>query len=188
MAHRLELSEAALIEGGATAEQASTLAAESGADLAEQGVTAPTRYGQELWIKVEQTATFTGGLLVFLCVLIVVASDVTSTLALTACSPLARRESPCAIGDALGDSIEVTENLVLGHPQHIPTEVTQRSVSRAIVTPAQRVVLPIDLDHQAHLGAREVDDVLADDELTTEREPGLRPAEPAPEPLLRACG
>lgn len=43
LAAHTAIAEAALLEGGATAEQASALAAESVASLAEQGVTAPTR-------------------------------------------------------------------------------------------------------------------------------------------------
>jgi hypothetical protein len=101
-------------------------------------------------------------------------------------SPACRGEAPCTLGDARHDAIEVTEHLMLRNPHHLPTEIVERAIPRAIVTRALLVVRPINLDDEPHLGAREVDDVLADDELPPKRKPGLGPREPAPEPLLRA--
>jgi len=98
-----------------------------------------------------------------------------------------RREAPCALGNAGDDGLEITEDMLLRNPEHAPTELVERAVTRAIMPRALLVVSPINLDDEAHLGAREVDDALPDDELTPKREPSLGPGQPAPEPLLRAC-
>ena len=87
-------------------------------------------------------------------------------------------EAPRALGDAGDNGIEVTEDLRLRHAHHMPTELVERSVPRAIMTRALVVVLPVDLDDEPHLRACEVDDVLPDDELTPKPKPALRPREP----------
>ena len=70
--------------------------------------------------------------------------------------------------------------------QHVPSQRSDRPVPRAILPSALRVVTPIHFHDEADPGAREVDDVLPDDELTPKREASLGPGEPPPEPLLRA--
>ena len=98
------------------------------------------------------------------------------------------RTAPSRDDDGGDDPIEVGEDLRLRHAQHPPAQLAERAVPRAIVPGAPLMGCPIDLDDEPHLGAREVDDGLPDDELTTKRKPGLGPRETAPEPLLRACG
>ena len=115
----------------------------------------------------------------------IVHARVVSRLRAGARSRRTRREAPCALGNAGDDRIEVTEHVMLQHPHRAPAQSIERALPRAVMPRALLVVTPIDLDDEPHLGAREVDDVLADDELTTKRKPGLRPREPAPEPLLR---
>ena len=57
------------------------------------------------------------------------------------------------------------------------------------MTLAVLVRTAVDLDGEAHLGAREVDDVIADDELAAEGEAGfLGPREAAPEVLFGPRG
>ena len=90
--------------------------------------------------------------------------------------------------DVRHDALELPKHLVLSNPQHVPPEVRERALARAIMPRALFMVRPINLDDEAHLGAREVDDVLTDDELPAKRKPGLGPREAAPEPLFRARG
>ena len=90
--------------------------------------------------------------------------------------------------DVRHDALELPKHLVLANPQHVPPEVRERALARAIMPRALFMVRPINLDDEAHLGAREVDDVLTDDELPAKRKPGLGPREAAPEPLFRARG
>jgi hypothetical protein len=70
----------------------------------------------------------------------------------------------------------------------MPAERAEGSLSARILAVTALVVAAIDLDDEADLGAREVDDVGPDDELTTEGKPGFEAAETAPEALLGARG
>ena len=99
-----------------------------------------------------------------------------------------RGQAPCAVGDAGDDRIEVTDHLMVRNPHNMPAQLVERAIPRAIMTRAPHMGRPVNLDDEPHLGAREVDDVLPDDELTTIRKPGLGPRKSAPEPLLRARG
>ena len=72
------------------------------------------------------------------------------------------------------------------HAQHGPAERLERAVPLRIMPPTLGVALVIDFDDEPHLGAREVDDVLSDDELTTKRKAGLLARQPPPEPLCSA--
>jgi len=100
----------------------------------------------------------------------------------------ARRQATCRTGDEGDDGLKLTEDLMLTNPQHMPAKLVERAVTRGIMPCTRLVVRPINLDDEPHLGARKVDDVLANDELTPKRKSSLGPREPAPEPLLRACG
>ena len=90
--------------------------------------------------------------------------------------------------DALNDSLEPSDDVMLRDPQHLPAQRAERAVTCGVMTNATVMRAAVDFDDQAHLGASEVRDVVADDELTTKREAGLRPRERTPEMLLTARG
>lgn len=77
---------------------------------------------------------------------------------------------------------------MLGDPQHMPAERAERTVTRGVMTCATVMRAPIDLDDQAHLGASQVSDVVADDELTTKRKARFGAGERTPEMLLTTRG
>ena len=95
------------------------------------------------------------------------------------------RKTASALGDESDDRLEVTNHPMFRDADHTPPELVERALPRAIVTRAHGVVPAVDLDDEPHLGAREVDNVLPDDELTTKRKPGLRPRS-APPPFARS--
>jgi len=95
---------------------------------------------------------------------------------------------PRRLGDALDDGIEVSEDLMIRDAQHRPAEAQQHAVAPRIVAHTLGVILAIELDDEPHLGAREVDDGVGDDELPPKRKPDLRPRQPTPDPLLGARG
>jgi hypothetical protein len=64
---------------------------------------------------------------------------------------------------------------MLRNAQHMPAELLERAIPRAIVTSAPLVVSPIHLHDEPHLRTSEVDDALPDDELTTKRKPVFEP-------------
>src|SRR5688572_23122704 len=68
--------------------------------------------------------------------------------------------------DTLHDTVEVRHDVTLSDAQDTPTERRERAVPRSIVMLTLVMRAAVDLDDETHLGAREVDDVIADDELT----------------------
>lgn len=88
--------------------------------------------------------------------------------------------------DTPNDTVEVSDDVRLGDTQHRPAQRAERAIPRGVMTAAPVVRAAVDLDDQTHLGACEVDDVIADDELTTKRKAGARTRKLAPEPLFTA--
>lgn len=99
------------------------------------------------------------------------------------CLPPAARSG---FGDARDDAIEICEDLFLRDAKYTPPERAERAVARGIAALPPLVAPAVNLDDEADLGASEVDDEVANDELTAKGKSGLRPGELSPEPVLRA--
>jgi hypothetical protein len=65
------------------------------------------------------------------------------------------RQAQRALGDARDDRIEIREDVLLRNPQHVPPELVERAVPRAVMPRAALMGRPVDLDDERHLGARE---------------------------------
>lgn len=83
--------------------------------------------------------------------------------------------------------LQITDDIMLCDTHYIPARRIERAVPRGIEMRAPIMRASVDLDDETQVGARKVDDVIADDELTTECEPGFGPGERTPEPRAMAC-
>jgi hypothetical protein len=97
----------------------------------------------------------------------------------------AATESADSAQDTLDDEGPIVEDIERVEPKDMPAEGGEVPVAAGIMARAVLMGAPIDLDDEAHLGAREVDDEVADDELPTEAKPELRPGERLPQRMLR---
>jgi hypothetical protein len=94
--------------------------------------------------------------------------------------------------DALDDTVEIGEDVLILEPKDVPAKPCERRIARGIGPRAPFVVAAIELDDEADLRASEVDDVVARDEFGGRRAAivGERPqrgrALARARPLLRA--
>jgi hypothetical protein len=80
--------------------------------------------------------------------------------------------------------LDVPLHQLAAHPHNAPTKPRKPPIPLRVRSLTPLVVPAIDLDHDAQLRRREVDDILADDVLPPEPHPKLRPTEPRPQQLL----
>lgn len=90
--------------------------------------------------------------------------------------------------DAVNDVVEEVEDVVLLDAEDVPSELSEEVVPLSVEPLAAFVVAAIHLNDEADLGASEVHDAGADDELATESEAGLGAGEAAPKALFGAGG
>lgn len=82
-------------------------------------------------------------------------------------------ERGCFGDDGGDDRLEILEHVLIRDAEDCPAQLDEQLIPPRIRPCAVLVIRTIDLDDEADLGAGEVHDEGADDELPTEGEPGL---------------
>jgi hypothetical protein len=80
-----------------------------------------------------------------------------------------------SLDDAVHDAVEIFDDLVLSDAENVPAELTEHAIAARVSARAALIVrCAVHLNDETDLGAREVHNVISDDELTTERKAGSR--------------
>jgi hypothetical protein len=93
-----------------------------------------------------------------------------------------------------GAANESESNLQLSHDElglemhHAKAKRLEPSIAESVRTEPSRVIQPVDLDDEATGGGEKVDDVLAQHNLPSERDPELATGQLSPEASLGECG
>ena len=94
---------------------------------------------------------------------------------------------PESRADDAQDRRHIPQHRLSRHPDHPVTELRQHPVPPRVGPRAPGVIPPIHFHDQPDAGRAEVDDVLADDDLTPKRNAQTAAAELSPEERLRGC-